>query len=128
MPQIDKSAFYGTDTSKEISLFDYGFLIAPYTQDGRTDEYFVVYAIGNDGYDTGFITEEFLNNLINGKEWANENDISNFLSEYEATKEDWLAQSFVHKFFDCFTKWGYENIMGSSYNAMTRDEVIKRYI
>jgi hypothetical protein len=109
------AALYGTDADKETSLFEYGLLVAPYTKDGNTDEFFCVYRIGDGLFDTGYIREYELNNLINGQDWASAEDIESFLSTYDITKSDWLELNFVHKLSDCLGHWGYENIMGSSY-------------
>lgn len=126
---IDKCKFSGTDADKITSLCEYGLLVAPYEDDGNKDEYFVVYKIGPDTYDTGFKQEIELNNLINGKEWANEADIEGFLSFVGATKEEWLTNTFMHKIHDCISYWGYEEIMGTSYyGGMPEAEAIERYI
>lgn len=106
---------YGIDANKEISLFEYGLLIAPYIKDGSKDEYFVVYSIGNGLFDTGYKHEHELNDLINGKEWADKESIDSFLSFTGQSLDEWLQMSMVHKLHDCLNYWGYENIMGSGY-------------
>ncbi len=108
-----KDQLIGIDADNEISLFEYGLLIAPYTKDGHTDEYFAVYSIGNDLFDTGHLRECELNKLINGEEWASAEDINGFLSHVGMSKNEWLQLSMVHKLHDCIGYWGHENIMGS---------------
>ena len=115
--------FHGIDVSNEISLFEYGLLVKQYTKDGRKDEYFCIYGVGSDEYgnyntfDTGYITEEELNNLIQGKEWMNHNDIVSFLASYGTTSDEWMELSFISKLHDLIGYFGYENIMGLSYNT-----------
>ena len=129
-----KPTFFGTDSSNEISLFEYGLLVQPYIKDGREDEYFVVYSTTKDdaGYgnlfDTGFITEETVNGYINGNEFPDSNDITTFLAWNGCSKDEWLKYSFVNKLSDLLQFWGYENIMGTSYNPISSIEAEKRYL
>lgn len=120
---------YGTDANKETSIFEYGLLVAPYLKDGKTDEYFCLHHIGNDRYDVSYKQESELNNLINGKDWANDRDIQSFLSFVGLDKSEWLKTQFVQKLQDCLRYWGYENVLGSSYyEGLTKEEVIAKYL
>lgn len=120
---------YGTDVSKEISLFEYGVLVAPYEKDGNKDEYFVLYSIGNDRFDTGYIRECELDTLLNGEKWADEKDIKEFLEFYDTTLEQWLKNDFSFKIQDCIGYWGYDEIMGNTYHeGLTTDEVKEKYL
>lgn len=120
---------YGTDVNKEISLFKYGVLVAPYTKDGKKDEYFVLYSIGNDRFDCGYQCEHVLDNLLKGEDWADSEDIKHFLSFYDTNLGDWLQSGFVNKIQDCIGYWGYEEIMGSTYHeGLTMDEVKEMYL
>lgn len=125
---IDKSKLYGVDVDNEISLFEYGLLVTPYDKDGQKDEYFVVYHIGNNNFDTGYKQEYELNNLIKGTDWANQKDINNFLEYVGQTKEEWLKLPFVKKLSDCLSYWGYENVMGTCYHSINADKAKELYL
>jgi hypothetical protein len=123
--------FTGIDVSLEISLFEYNVISAPFYDDKhpQTDEYFVVYSIGNNRFDTGYKQERELNALINGTDWMDEKEVENFLSCNGTTKEVWLAGTFVVKLHDLINYYGYENIMGTSYTeGLTEKEVRRRYL
>lgn len=123
------SLLYGTDINKEISLFEYGVLVAPYPNDGNEDEYFVLYSIGNDRFDTGYIRECELDKLLNGEEWADQKDIKEFLSFFDTNLESWLQSGFVNKIQDCIGYWGYDEIMGSTYHeGITKEQVREMYL
>lgn len=120
--------FAGVDISLEISLFEHGFIARPHTEDYE-DEYFVVYKKQEEKFDTAYLQESFLNNLIGGKEWADDDDIVSFLSCVDSTKEEWLKTGFCNKLSDCLSYWGGENILGSSYyEGMSKEEAEARYL
>lgn len=123
------SIMYGIDVNKEISLFEYGLLIAPYKKDGSNDEYFCVYSVGNDQFDSGYIHEKELNDLINGNEWADKKTIESFLSSTGQTLAKWLELPMVHKLHDCLTHWGYVEIMGSGFSGseITKEKALELY-
>ena len=126
--QIIEDKFTGVDASLEISLFEYGFIARPHTDDYE-DEFFVVYKKRDNVFDTAYIQESFLNDLIEGKEWADDEDIVSFLSCVDSTKEEWLKAEFCHKLSECLSYWGQENIFGSSYyQGMTEAEVEAKYL
>ena len=122
------SQLHGTDVDKETSLFEYGLLIAQYTEDGSADEYFAVYQVEPGRFDTGFIHEKQLNDLINGHEWASEQDIEHFLSSYDMTKEEWLGMPMVYKLQDCLGYWGYLDIMGDCHDSITAEKARELYL
>lgn len=123
-----KTLLYGIDADKETSLLEYGLLIAPYSKDGNQDEYFCVYSIGNDLYDCGYKREHELNELLNGKEWADEQDINSFLAYTGQTLATWLTMPMVQKLSDCINYWGYENIMGACYSPIALEAAKERYL
>lgn len=123
------NVLHGIDASKEISLFEYGLLIASYAKDGYDDEYFCVYSVGDDLFSTGYIREHKLNDLINGKDWAKQEDINSFLSFTGDTKESWLKLPIAQKIHTCMMHWGYQNIMGEGYpgSAFTKEKAMSLY-
>jgi len=123
-----KSLLRGTDINNEISLFQYGSLIAPYTQDGNPDEYFAIYQVEPGKFDTGYIREKQLNDIINGLEWASKEDIDNFLSFCGCTKEEWLQFPMEFKLQDCLGYWGYPDIMGDCHHALDADKAKELYL
>ena len=125
---MNNQNFSGVDANLKTSLFEYGFIARPHTED-YDDEFFVVYKKRDNVFDTAYIQESFLNNLIDGKEWADNEDIASFLSYVDSTKEEWAKAEFSHKLAECLSYWGRENIFGSSYyEGMTEAEVKARYL
>lgn len=127
MKSIFATELYGLDISNRISLLEYGLLVTC-TQYGQSDEHFVVYKVCNDAFDTGYKREHELDDLINGKSWATEQDINSFLLTVGSTKREWLLLGFLQKLYDCINTWGVENILGSSYSVMTEQEAIDMYL
>ncbi len=121
------NTFCGIDSSLEISLLEYGLIVSNEVHDDGSGTHFCVYKC-NGGYGTAHVSEEDINNLINGKEWANEEDINSFLSFVGMKKTDYLQTSFVNKLYDLISYWGSDNCMGTDYYPMSEEEVITRYL
>lgn len=109
------SEWFGVDASLNISLEEYGFVATQRADKDYDDEYFVVYKISNDAYGKSYIRESELNAIIEGKEWADEDDIKSFLDFCGVSKEEWLDSRFEHKLSDLLGYWGHQNIMGIDY-------------
>jgi hypothetical protein len=118
--------FIGVDINIEISLFEYNIICKPYKKDGRTDEYFCIYN-QNGLFGTGYITEEFLDNLINCKEWMNEEDTEQFLNFVGVEKLEWLSFEFITKLYGLISYYGTENIFGTDYYPLSEKELRKLY-
>ena len=117
--------FKGVDADLQASLFEYNFIAAYNEQD---KDFFIVYRNEHGNFDTGYISENSLNDLINGNDWMNDDDITSFLSYTGSIKTEWLTMPFVHKFSDLFNYYGCQNIMGTSYvEGMSETECIERY-
>ena len=106
--------YQGTDVNLEISLEEYGFVARPITVD-YADEYFVIYKMDDNQYGSGHIRESELDAIVNGTEWASEEDVNSMLETVGATKEEWFDLPFTSKFSDLVSYWGTENIMGTDY-------------
>jgi hypothetical protein len=106
-----QSGWQGVDADLEISLMEYGFVATQNagfsSQPLAPDEWCVVYKINDNAFGVGYIHEGDLDKLINGQEWANENDINSFLSYVGEDKEHWLQEPFINKFLDLMSYWGY---------------------
>jgi hypothetical protein len=122
---VIKESWEGVDGDLETSLFEYGFVAKQRPNKDYSDEWFILYDAGRDNFDTGHIRESELNNILLGKDWADEDDILQFLSFVGSDLEDWLQTSFVNKLSDMISYWGVENIMGSSYGGFSREEAEK---
>jgi hypothetical protein len=121
--EIEHGKWEGIDSDLETSLEEYGAIAnQPETRD-YPDEWFIIYKISDDAYDTGWIRESELNKIIAGKEWADDNDIEQFLNTQGMSKKEWLALPFIVKLTDMLGYWGYEEILGGSYDTMSRQEV-----
>jgi hypothetical protein len=105
----------GVDADLETSLEEYQF-VATHTTKDYPDEYWVIYKIGDDLYGHSYIRESELNSLINGEEWADEDDVDSFLKTVGQSKSDWMTLSFESKLSDLIGYWGTENILGTDYS------------
>lgn len=110
---LDKN-YQGTDVNLETSLEEYGFVARPITVD-YADEYFVIYKMDDNQYGSGHIRESELDAIVNGTEWASEEDVNSMLETVGASKEEWMDLPFTSKFSDLVSYWGTENIMGTDY-------------
>jgi hypothetical protein len=110
---LDKN-YKGIDADLETSLEEYGFVARPITVD-YPDEFFVIYKMGENQYGSGHIRESELDAIVNGTEWASDEDINSMLDTVSSTKEDWMNLSFEFKLNDLISYWGTENIMGTDY-------------
>ena len=106
--------YQGTDVNLEISLEEYGFVARPITVD-YADEYFVIYKMDDNQYGSGHIRESELDAIVNGTEWASEEDVNSMLETVGASKQEWMDLPFTSKFSDLVSYWGTENIMGTDY-------------
>jgi hypothetical protein len=118
----------GVDRDLVISLMEYGVIARQPTQRDYSDEWFVIYKISEKEFDAGWIREKELDDIVLGKEWADKNDIDNFLkfTGFENPNEWITKSSFINKFYDLTSYFGYENIIGSSYNRMDIKDVIEK--
>jgi hypothetical protein len=110
---LDKN-YQGTDVNLETSLEEYGFVARPITVD-YADEYFVIYKMDDNQYGSGHIRESELDAIVNGTEWASEDDVNSMLETVGASKQEWMDLPFTSKFSDLVSYWGTENIMGTDY-------------
>jgi hypothetical protein len=110
---LDKN-YQGTDVNLETSLEEYGFVARPITVD-YADEYFVIYKMDDNQYGSGHIRESELDAIVNGTEWASEEDVNSMLETVGASKQEWMDLPFTSKFSDLVSYWGTENIMGTDY-------------
>jgi hypothetical protein len=120
--KIIRESWEGVDADNETSLFEYGFVAKQRPDKDYPDEWFVLYDAGNNKFDTGHIRETELDNIVLGKEWANEKDIQSLLKFVDSDRESWLQSSFVNKLSDLISYFGVENVMGSSYGGFSKEE------
>lgn len=120
----EEKNWIGIDADLQESLFEYG-IIAKY--DKNQEEWFVIYSIGDGTYSTGSVSEKELNDIIEGNEWAKEDDIKSFLDFTGMSKEEWLKMGFIQKLHDIMQYWGHMNILGTPYNTMTKEELVEEY-
>jgi len=124
----DHKDFHGIDASLDISLYEYGLICRPYTKDGQKDEHKVIYGVNRDesgNYDLfggGFIREHDLDELVNGNDWMDKDDIKGLLSFVGSSINVWLKLSFITKLWNLVNYFGYENIMGSEYSPFEISE------
>jgi len=108
--------YFGTDIDLETALEEYGFVMK---ETDKPNEYFVIYKMyypDGEHYGSGFINEEEMDAIVQGKEWLDEKEIQSMLETFGITsKEEWYNLPVQYKFSDLFGYWGHENIMGTDY-------------
>jgi hypothetical protein len=109
-----ESDWEGTDVNLMTSLEEYGFVATVNENCTEEGEHFVISKVGEQSYNYGYVLESSLDKLINGEEWAKEEDIKGFLDSCGCSKEEWLKKSFVNKLGEIFTYFGADDIMGTS--------------
>ena len=110
-----KTKWVGIDRDLETSLFDYGLVAVQKPDHDYPDEWFVVYKISKNQYGTSHIRESELHALIDGKEWADKDDIHSFLKYVGTDAKQWKDMSFISKMNDVISYWGADNITGTDY-------------
>jgi len=127
---IVKSNFYGIDASNEISLLEYGLLVYSEKHEDNSGTQFCVYKIDENSFGTGHYSNEEINDLLNGNDWASNEDIKSFLSYVGADNiEQYIANNDIAmKLNDLKSYFGTETIFGTDYYPMTEDEAIKLYL
>jgi hypothetical protein len=122
-----KLTFYGTDASNEISLLENGLLVSNELNEDGSRTRFCIYAQG-DMFGSGHISEADLNKLLSGNGWIKEDDLKGFYSFVGDTKENYLNIDFVYKLSDLNQYFGPDNITGTDYSRMSKEEVAERYL
>lgn len=107
----NKIGWSGIDADLNESLFEYGLIVS---YDLENNEYFCIYQNGENFY-PGTIEKKEINNLIEGNEWMDEEDINDFLSFVGMTKNEWVNSSIENKIHDLYQYYGPENIFGTNY-------------
>jgi hypothetical protein len=123
--------FVGTDVNLEISLLEYGLIVANVTAD-YPDEYFTVYRSPHSEepmFGTGYVRESELDAIIDGKEWMSADDVTEFLSfTGNSNESEWKQLPFVIKLSDLISYYGTDNVIGTDYNPITEEEAIELYL
>lgn len=136
---MKKFTFYGIDFSNEISLIEYGLILSKETHEDGSGTQFAVYKCGEDKngnqlFGTGHYSEADTDNLIRGKDWADQKDIAGFMecigipTTEEAIETYIKNTSHAGKLCDLICYFGIENVMGTEYSPMTEKEARKRYL
>jgi len=129
---LQKSNFYGVDASNEISLLEYGLLVYSEKHEDNSGTQFCVYRIDDVYFGTGHYSEEEINNLLNGQEWADSESLNGFFDYIGITdsdREQYIkTPNLATKLHDLKSYFGHENIFGSDYNPITETEAITLYL
>jgi len=118
----EHSGWEGIDADIETSLEEYGAVATQPEDRDYPDEWFVIYKISDDAYNTGWIRESELNKIIAGKEWLDDDEIRSFLDTQGMSKKEWLSLPFITKLTDMIGYFGHENFFGSDYDPISRKE------
>jgi len=127
---IIKKNFYGIDTDNETSLLEYGLLVYSEKHEDNSGTQFCVYRINEDSFGTGHYSENEINELLKGNEWATNEDINSFLSFVDADNaEQYISNNDIAmKLNDLMQYFGTENIFGTDYSPITEKEAIELYL
>jgi hypothetical protein len=122
--KVGNNGWQGLGATLEDSLEEHGFIAKP--EGGR---WHVIYSAGEDQYDHEdhydhvWIREKELDRLIKGYGWADEYEIESFLRYIGMDRESWLKKSFLYKFSDLLSYWGYEDFMGPCDHPLSEKDV-----
>lgn len=120
--RTENTKYVGVDPSPEISFSKYGFIC----KQEKADQYICVYKVSDDLYDYGFLCESEINDFleVSHKNWMTKEHIDGFVRYIDKTKEEFLSLPFQFKAFAMIQYFGFSDIMGSSFDPMTLDDVI----
>ena len=114
----------GDDKDIAESLFEYGFVVRQPENKDTLDEWFVLFKVGENQFDSGWVRESDLDALMKGEDWMDAQTIEQILADYDGDLSDWLSMPFRIKLGDLMGYSGYENIIGSSYSPISKNEAI----
>ena len=123
---VEVENWEGTDVDLETSLGEYGFVAHQPENKDYPDEWFVLYKINEDAYGTGWIREAELNNIVAGKDWADQEDVQGFLSFVGSDFDTWFQTPFINKLSNLLKYWGHQDIMGSDYSPISKEEAFAK--
>lgn len=128
--KLEKSKFYGTDRCNLISLLEYGLLVYSDKHEDNSGTQFCVYRIADGNFGTAHISEDEINSLLKGNDWANSEDIDSFLSftGYGSADSYISNNNLASKLFDLSSYFGYENIFGTDYSPISEHEAMCLYL
>ena len=114
----------GDDKDIAESLFEYGFVVRQPENKDTLDEWFVLFKVGENQFDSGWVCESDLDDLMMGKDWMDAGSIESVLESTGEVLDEWLKGSFRYKLSTLLGYYGYENIIGSSYSPISKNEAI----
>lgn len=120
---MKKLTFIGTDANVETSLFEYGVIMSTNEHEDGSGTHFVIYRQG-EKFGCGHISECEVNELIN-EPWF---DRPNFMRCVDEDSTSWVRLPMITKLHDLLSYYGSENIMGTDYDPMTKQEVRERWL
>jgi len=117
----------GVDRDLLISLEDYQFIGRQPDKRDYSDEWLVIYKVQDDNFDSGWIRESELDELMTGAGWMNKQDIQSVL-DYSGYKtiDNWMEDNFISKFHYLINYFGFENLMGGAYHTFPLKDAIKK--
>lgn len=122
------SEWQGVDADLETSLFEYGFVAKQLAERDYDDEWFILYRVDDNNFDTGWKRESELDELIRGEDWVGQDDVDSFLGSmgHGESPEDWINDlDFIRKLSDLLSYWSPENIFGVSYEPFPKSEALE---
>lgn len=107
---LERQGYQGIDKSLEISLFEYGLIWRPETE----QEFQFIYKVAENKYDYAFFSNEDYDSLLEDS-WFKLEDILNFVG---TTKEKFNELPLPQRIFNIISYYGYETVFGSCYNGI----------
>jgi hypothetical protein len=128
--ELSKKKFAGMDNSNEISLLDLGLLVYADANKDGSGTHFCVYKMDDDTFGCGHISQADLNELLEGKSWADNKSIASFFSWGGIVNPaKYIAQdNLTLKLSDLIGYYGTENIFGTEMSPMNAEEVTEKYL
>jgi len=118
--------FYGTDSSLEISLLEYGLLAR--TWETKKDTYQFIYVTEWKDYaePQSFNITVLSNDEIN-EIFDDLNDDSGLLNCVGMNETEWKDLNVTHKVSDLISYYGIENIFGTSYGGYLKESELNEF-
>lgn len=89
----------------------------------KSDQYYFMYKTPS-GFDEGFLYESEINDLILGKSYFTDKQISDFLSSIDENIFKFINHPILYKVYTLINYFGAEEIMGKSISSLTLNEAL----
>lgn len=127
---FEQQKYQGVDVSLEESLLEYGFVLSE--KPDEDGSYFAIYLLGDavfeeSSYGRGFVSEEDLNCLLRGDDWASQSDLDGMAqyADIQDMSEYITTASVVQKVSIISGYWGWVNLLGEDYHPISKSRAMQ---